>query len=179
MNQPAEKKKTLVEIALELREVLWDVDGAEGILDEELEAALDGAEAALEAKVDNCLLLAQEFDGMAAVHQERADIQAERAGTLANQAKRLREYIRRSLELAGVMKCPTENFPKVRLQKGRASTKVNPLEFIPWANREGEIDLLRVRDPEPDKKAIKERLDAGEKIPGCSVEIGSMSLRWK
>lgn len=179
MNEPA-KKMTLTDLVAAWRAALWQVDEAEGELMPDLEAELDALDTALGEKADRCLLVAQEFEAMAAVHAQRAEIQLRQAKALSRQAERLREYVRYNLEAAEIQKLPTEHFPKLGLTKPKARTEVDVLVFLPHAVAQGEEDLLRRRDPEPDKKAIKTRLDAGEEIPGCSVVFGKPGLTgWK
>ena len=49
------------------------------------------------------------------------------------------------------------------------STEVEPA-FIDWARENGLHSLLRYKEPEPDKKAIKKLLEAGQEMPGAHLE---------
>jgi len=57
------------------------------------------------------------------------------------------------------------------------STEVEPA-FIEWARENGLHDLLRYKDPEPDKTAIGKLLKAGQILPGAQlVEHNKMSIK--
>ena len=49
--------------------------------------------------------------------------------------------------------------------------------FTSWAEANGRDDLLTYKQPEPNKSAIKDAIQAGEEIPFAHIEEGGQSLR--
>ena len=161
---------SLSELVSALAAVMVDVDEAEGVLDDDLEAALDAAEGELAEKVERTLSLAQSLDATAQAEKERAAKVAAHSKALSNRAKRIREWVKTNLENAGIKKLEAGSFV-AKIAKSPATTVVDPLKFLPWA-LEHRSDLVRQRpqpDPEPDKKAILKALKGGDKIEGAAL----------
>lgn len=81
--------------------------------------------------------------------------------------------------LSQLLKEALERLDKRRLDTGlhRFTLRSNPARLvlenekglIDWA-KDNDAGLLRFKEPELDKEAVKERLTAGETLPGCSLE---------
>jgi hypothetical protein len=57
--------------------------------------------------------------------------------------------------------------------------ELDPEAFLSWAKRENRDDLLIHREPEPSRTAIKEAIEAGEKIEGAVLLEGNVSYSIK
>lgn len=149
----------LYEITTELRAIL----DAEELTDEQV-ASLESLGLALDAKVDGCCGLIREWEAVIAAR--RAEIDRLEAGlrTRENSIKRLKEYLRSSLEAIGEKKHETKLFT-IRRQTNPPSAKcvVDPA-LLPG-------DLKRVKY-EPDNKSAIERWKAtGASPDGFEISV--------
>ena len=135
------------------------------IIDAELWDAYDQLQEDREQKIENIGLYIKNLESDADAIKEEAKKLTLRAKLAENKAERLRGYLQHSL--AG------EKFNTPRLSVSyRKSQKVEVdhvrLMDIP-------DNLLRYKDPEPDKTAIKEILKSGGTVPGCEL-VDSVSM---
>ena len=97
----------------------------------------------------------------------------ERRKAAQNRAKRLEGYL--DYAVAGnPFKCA---IGEIRYRKSNPVEIAADFDFIAWAQENNRDDLLRFKDPEIDKTAIKEKLKSGELIQGAQlVERNNISV---
>lgn len=138
------------------------------VLDENIMAELDALQMAREEKCENIACWIKDLEGDAVKIRAEANNLLARGRGLENQAARLRKYLAYALH-------------GEKLKTARCAVsyrKSQQVEVDPDALACLRDDLLRFKDPEPDKKAIKAALDAGEELPGCRlVENVSMIIK--
>ncbi len=132
-------------------------------------AALDGD---LESKLEACCRVLRNFESEADVCKSEADRLARRAQLAANNARRLKEYMQRTLELLGV--------PKIRAGTFRLSVCSNGgrLSVDTSGALIGAIspEFQRVTTT-LDTDRIREALEAGREVPGCRLLPRGSHLR--
>ena len=142
---------------------IWEIDQAmQNLVDENGELLDFEAFSALvmerEKKIENaaCWVVNLEAEAKAIREQER--ILAERRQAGENRARRLREYL--SLALNG------EKFksPRVAVSYRHSSAIETDDGFVAWA-KEYAPELLRCKEPEVDKSAVKALLEQGNELP--------------
>jgi len=150
-------------------------DGAEDA-ELDLTAAIDTAGDALTAKVSACVAVVESLEGRAKVERERVQRTQAHARALENSAERLRSWVAENLARAGLerLDCGTV---EVRTAKKPPSVRLDEPTFLAWAAAERD-ELLRFKDPEPDKKAILAALKQGEVIPGAALITDARRLTW-
>ena len=160
----------LYEYAEEFGALFDSLDEMDG---EEMEQAwfdtLESIEAEFEDKAENLIAFIKELNAQAAILREQEKAFAERRRAKEHHAERLKKY------LLGCMN--TVGRKKIDRPLGCASVRNNAETprfadegaFIAWAkNNAGE--LLRYKDPEIDKKAVKRCLQEGHEIVGVTLE---------
>ena len=169
---------TLIELVHELREVLAEVDDADGELSDDLEQRLDAAEAALSCKAEACLRYAADLDALAAARKARAEALRERADSAAAKAKRLREWVRGAAIRAGLKHLEAGDFAVTIAKPSKSVAIEDVAAFVSWAiaNRP---DLVKEVPAEwrPMKVEIKAAIKAGDELPGCALVDGEPGLR--
>lgn len=153
---------------LEDEERLLEEDGV--VPDDSMRAVLDTIEDAVENKVENCMVLAKEWEAEAEAIRSEEDRLSKRRKALENRADRLRSYVLESLVVAGVQKLRSKLFSFV-VNKARTSVVVDDIEIVP----PGFVRLKK----EADKAAIKTYLEEGGNIPGVHLDPGRPSLTVK
>ena len=91
------------------------------------------------------------------------DMQA-RSKSMRNKAANIREYIKTSMEVAGITKITCPHF--------QISIKSNPPSIDIYEPRLIPTEFMRVPDPPapfPDKAAIKDAIKAGKEVPGAKL----------
>ena len=161
---------TLYEIDQAIQYIVDNAIDAETgeILDEDLTAKLDELQMAREQKCENIGCFIKDLDAEAKAIREEEKALAVRRRIAENKAERLRGY------LAFCLKGERFNTPRCSVQF-RKNTVVAVDE-----NRLNEVPekFLRYKDPEVDKKAVREALKAGEAVPGCTLaESVSMIIK--
>lgn len=159
--------KPLYEISDALRSVLDELAEADGELAGDLEARLDAAEGDMARKVDAVLAFAAERKAESAACSVEAKRLAERGRAADAHADRLREYVLRCMQSAGVERVTGERF-KAALSTTPGRVEVTDETALPFA-------YLRTTTT-PDKTAIRTALLAGEQVPGAHLET-SVTLR--
>ena len=86
-------------------------------------------------------------------------------------AESLKQYIARILD--------GEKFKTDKVMVGfRKSKSVLVSEdFVAWAQKNDRDDLLKYKEPEADKTAIKAAIEAGEDVPAEIIEINNISIK--
>lgn len=93
---------------------------------------------------------------------------------LERRSRSIREYLARQMAELGMPKIQTP-ICTISLRK---SSKVEVLpEFVRWAITYNRDELLRYKDPEPDKRRIAELLKAGEDLPARIVQTEGVTIR--
>jgi hypothetical protein len=172
----APKKATLSEIMDTYRKVLFEIDDAEGVLEDGLEEALTAAEGALVDKVDRVLWVAAEAAKNAELYKERAQALADRGKRLSKESERLKEYVHGTLLTLGVKRLETAHYvatvaespPSLGVLEGKEeellellSAQEDCFEAPLWVVYQRPPRGLRVK-LELDKKALLEDLKKGE-----------------
>ena len=126
-------------------------------------AALEALQMERDQKVENLACAVKNMTAEAKAIRDEEKALAERRMVLENKAARAQDYL--SFCLNG------EKFKSPRVVVSyRTSSKVEIDEgFLIWAMRRHK-DLLRYRDPEPDKAIIKDMLKNGQKVKFCRLE---------
>ena len=160
----------LYEINAQLAALLEQVDPETGELccdPEQLEALA----MARDEKLENLALYIKNADAEAKAIRDEEKALADRRRSLENRAGRAREFL--ELQLRG------EKFttPKVAVSWRKSEAVELSMSFTPWAMEHAD-DLLRYREPEPDKAAIKAAIKAGRDLTGAElVTRQSMQIR--
>ena len=152
----------LYEIDQAIADLLSNVDPETGEVIVDLEA-LDALQMERETKIENIILLIKNKAAEAtAIGAEIKSLEA-RKKIADNEVTRLKLYIMYALK--------GQKFERAKCACSfRRSQKVETLpQFVEWAMK-NDPSLLRQKDPEPDKTAIKERLKDGDEIPFASLE---------
>jgi hypothetical protein len=171
----APKKATLLEIMDNYRRILFEIDDAEGVLEDGLEEALTAAEGALTDKVDRVLWVAAEAAKNAELYKERAQALADRGKRLAKESERLKEYVHGTLLTLGVKRLETAHYvatvadspPSLGVLEGKENKLLEELTDDKgcarslWETCQNPPRGVRVK-LELDKKALLEDLKAGK-----------------
>ena len=150
---------TLYEINNELARLMEDaVDEETGEINEDAIKALEEMQMAWDEKVENigCFIKNLKADADAIKAEKMA--LAKRQQTAENKAERLQQY------LTDMLGGQTSSSPRVAISY-RKSTQVKCDDIFKVPD-----EWLRYKDPELDKKAVKEALKNGEEVPGCYLE---------
>lgn len=151
---------------------LYEIDAAiMGCIDEETgevidPAKLDELQLEREQKIEGVALWIKNLTAEAKAIKEEKQALADRQRAAEKKVESLKEWLTGALvgQKFTTAKCAV-NFRRTK------SVEITNLLTIP-------IEYLRMKDPEPDKKAIKEALDAGEVIEGAAiVESVSCSIK--
>jgi len=152
-----------------IQEELETLDGQE--LTSELELKLMGLmnnldETAQEwhRKVDNYCKLIAGLNASAKARKAESDRLKELAGLDQLKADRLKDRLKDSLKLRDQSKVKTTLFNLSVCKNSRPSLTIPEVENLP--------DEFTKLVKEPDKEAIKEALESGQKIEGCQLTVG-------
>lgn len=171
-----ERKRNLSDIVqdfLALLNVMDETDGTES----DLHGELDAIEAELSAKVQAAINVVITLEATATAERERAARVVAHSRALEAHATRLRGWVESCLLAADIREMKAGDYT-VKLAKRPASVVLDEPTFLAWAAAE-RPELLRFRDPEPDKKAIGAALKEGEVLPGAGLLTDGVSLRWR
>jgi hypothetical protein len=147
----------IYEIDKEIEALLNEIDEETGeiLFDPE---KLDALQMERDRKVENLALAVKNLTAEAAAIKAEKDALYERQKATERDAERAKKYL--EFVLNG------EKFETARVAVSyRSSSRLEVDEgFIAWAKRKAK-SLLTIREPEPNKTAIKEALKKGEKVP--------------
>lgn len=158
----------LYEMARDFAE-LYDNDM---LLEEEPDAWFDTLtmiEDDFDHKAENIIVLIKSMTADAEELKAERQKLEQRQKVRENTVKRLKEYLLNTMQMIGRA--------KVESSKGTASVRKSPAALViederrlmEYLRRTND-DLLRYRDPEFDKTAIKEALKDGKEIPFCHMD---------
>ena len=176
-----------------IADMQFDPDGEGGYLDddgnpvdpaavrEEMAQAwfdtLDGMEIAIQEKAENVALYIKNLDyEIKAIKNEKSRLDA-RLKSKENSCKNMLEYLKNCLEAAKLKKIETPR-AAISIRNNPESVEItDEKSFIGWA-QDNNDDLLRYKDPEVNKTAVKQLLKAGEEVPFAKL-IRTQSLNIK
>lgn len=147
---------TVYEIDKRIEEIL------EGSVDEETgELTIDVDELETlsmerEAKLEHCAAAYKNYLAEAAAIKQEVDALNKRIKRLKTKAESAAAFLELNLG-------EDEQISSPRVKAYRKTSKVTQVDdtFIPWARENGRDDLLRIKDPEPDKTAIAKLIKSG------------------
>lgn len=150
---------------------LYEIDNSlMSLVDEETgeildSAAFDALVMARDTKIENIGLWIKNENAMAEALEKEIKNLTARKKTAENRVKGLKNYLLYSLQGE---KFSTSKV-KISYTSSTATKFENESAFIEWA-KEKRPDLLRVKEPEIAKNEVKAALNAGDKLPGASLE---------
>ena len=131
-----------------------------------LEDTLEGLSGDLEVKAVNVISYAKNLEAESEAIQKAIDSMQLRIKSLDNKTEWLREYVKTNMQRTGIkeIKCP---YFVMKLQDNPAKVVIDCEAAIP-------DDCWRVipEKREPDKKAIKAKLESGENVSYAHIEKG-------
>lgn len=161
---------TLYEIDEEIQELLSEVDPETGELITDY-AALDALLMEREAKIENIVLFIKNLSSDVRELKAEESALAERREKAEKKVERLREYVSHALggEKFQTPRCCVSFRKSTALKLGEG--------FTEWAKEHADT-LLRYKEPEPDKTAIKAALAGGAEIPDAKlVQNTTMTIK--
>jgi hypothetical protein len=162
----------LHEITEQFRELQTLADSEDADFAIAVRDTLHGIEAEFQEKAKAVAAVALNFDAsITAIDTELARLQ-ERKLAISNRQEKFKSYIRENMEACGISKISCPLFT-ITLAQGRESVVIDNEDAIP-------DELMSVKtEIKPDKKAIAERIKAGDQIEGAHLERGKSSIRIK
>ena len=161
---------TLYEIDAGIQELLSEVDPETGELITDYEA-LDALLMERETKIENIVLFIKNLSADVRELKAEEAALAERRKKAEKKAERLREYVSHALggERFQTPRCCVSFRKSTALELGEG--------FTEWAKEHADT-LLRYKEPEPDKTAIKAALAGGAEIPDAKlVQNTTMTIK--
>jgi hypothetical protein len=134
-------------------------------------AALDELQMARDEKIENVALYIKNLKAAQNAIRDEEKALAERRKVLESKTTRLTDYLQEALN--------GEKFSTVRVAISYRKSKAVEIapEFTAWA-KENADNLLRYKEPEPDKTAIKELLQSGVTLEYAALaENVSMQIK--
>jgi predicted nuclease with TOPRIM domain len=128
---------------------------------------LESIESDFEEKADNIASYIKSLLSDAVALKSEADKLSERKKQKEDKADKLIKYLEKSMKECNISKIETTR-NVIHIKLCPASVKLNEDIFIEWAKNCNKWDLFN--KPSPSKKAIKEAIENGEKIPYCTLE---------
>lgn len=161
---------SIYEIDQEIMNLLSQVDEETGevLFDEE---KLAGLQMERDQKVENLALAYKNLTAEAKAIKAEEEALAKRRKVTENEAERAKSY------LEFVLGGDTFKSPKVAVSYRKSESVEVTADFAPWAYENAQ-NLLRLREPEPDKTALKKALKEGQNIPFASL-VSKQSVQIK
>lgn len=149
------------------------IEDIEVIRHELLEAWFDtltGIEDGFDIKAENiAAYIKNELAEVDAMKKEEAAL-AKRRRTKENQVERMKKYLLDSMNKIGRTKIDTPK-AKISVKNNAESVKIDDEKgFITMCINNGRGDILRYKDPEINKTAVKKLLQSGEIIAGAELK---------
>ena len=125
---------------------------------------LDGMEIAIQEKAESVALYIKNLDyEIKAIKSEKSRLDA-RLKSKEKSCENMLEYLKNCLEAAKLKKIETPR-AAISIRNNPESVEItDEKSFIGWA-QDNNDDLLRYKDPEVNKTAVKQLLKAGEEVP--------------
>jgi hypothetical protein len=139
----------------------------EDIPDEVVQDTLEALTGDIQEKSMNVAAYCRNLEAAADAIDDAAKQMKDRAAKARKRADSVRAYLLNNMQACGISKigCPYFSI----------TVKKNPPSVVVFDESEVPADLMVQKPPpppSPDKTAIKERLKAGEAVPGCRLEQG-------
>ena len=160
---------TAISIAANMNKLLALVEAGEFSFDD-IADTIEGEELALGDKFDGIMSLVRNLEGQAKTVADEVARLNDRKKSFDNQAKNLKAYILQCMQAASLKTFKTER-NTLSVRKGTVSVVIDNVDQLP----DELVDVATV--VAPDKKKIKEAIEAGEDIKGAHLEIGNESLQ--
>ncbi|ENU3061654.1 siphovirus Gp157 family protein [Escherichia coli] len=160
---------TAINIAGNIGKLQSLVESGEFTVDD-IADTIEGEELALSEKFDGIMTLVRNLEGQANTVGEEAKRLADRKKSFEGQAKSLKEYALKCLQAANMKSFKTER-NTFTVRKGSLSVVIDNVDQLP----DDLVDIATVIAP--DKKKIKEAIEAGLEIKGAHLETGAESLQ--
>lgn len=136
------------------------------ISEEAISDTLEGLEGELKIKADGMACMVKNLEYEAEMIKNEAKNQLTRAEIKLRKAKKIKEYLKKELEVCDIAKIET---PRNKIQIKKNPKRLEILEgFTNWAQEKAD-HLLKYSDPQPNKTAIKEAMQRGEIIPYAKI----------
>ena len=166
---------TLYELTGQYAELLSAIESDE-VPEEAISDTLEALGGELDEKIDSVACIIKQLDSEAiAIKAEKAKL-ADRQSVKEHQRDRLKDYIRQAMQLAGKKKVETSrNFVSV----GKAQPKAVITNLDALKSRNDIWKPYDYRETNVDKTSLKTLLQAGEQIPGASLQDGAPRLTIK
>lgn len=144
------------------------IDPETGEVDEERITALQMER---DEKIEKVLLWYKDTVSFAAELKAQETAFAERRKSTENLAERLKAYLSRALN--------GEKFETATCKASfkKSSSVVCAEDFVQWAMSNERDDLLTYKEPTANKKAIKDAIASGEKLPAEIVESNNIQIK--
>lgn len=138
---------------------------------------LDGMELEIQEKAESVALYIKKLNyEIKAIKAEKSGLDA-RLKSKEKSCKNMLEYLKNCLEAAKLKKIETPR-AAISIRNNPESVEIaDEKSFIGWA-QDNNDDLLRYKDPEVNKTAVKQLLKAGEEVPYAKL-IRTQSLNIK
>lgn len=132
----------------------------DGVIDESVMEQLDALELEKNEKIDNCIAFFKSRKAMANALKEEKKAIERRQKTAENEMERMKDY------LAYCLKGETHESTAGKISYRKTeSVEITDVDKLP-------ADLLRYRDPEPNKTEIKNVLKKGTEVSGAQLVAG-------
>lgn len=126
---------------------------------------LEGLRFPLEQKGTAVAQMARNMEELAASIKRAEGEMAARRKAIEARADRLRAYLKENMERAGIQKIESPYF-KISIRKNPPALVIPPGAQIP----DRYMRIPPVPEAEPDRKLIKETLEAGGAVEGCYIQ---------
>jgi hypothetical protein len=126
---------------------------------------LEGASGDLEAKSINVAMFVRNLESSAEAIKQAEKEMAERRKAIEKKADSIRQYLKENMQRCGISKIESPYFA-LTLKKNPPAVIIDAPDLIP-------AEFLVIPEPTlpyPDKKAIADRLKAGEVVSGAHLE---------
>lgn len=134
---------------------------------------LDGIEGAIEVKAENYAKIMRQLEADAAACEAESKRLKNKAKTIDNNIRRMKQALQFAMQATGKTKFKTALF-SFCIQKNSASVVMDE----PYIENIPERFLVR-KDPEINRKAIRDAINAGEDLTGLAHLESTESLRIK
>ena len=166
---------TLYELTGQYAELLSAIESGD-VPEEAISDTLEALGGELDEKIDSVACIIKQLDSEAiAIKAEKAKL-ADRQSVKEHQRDRLKDYIRQAMQLAGKKKVETSR-NCVSVGKAQPKAVITNLDALKSRN-----DIWKpydYRETNVDKTSLKTLLQAGEQIPGASLQDGAPRLTIK
>lgn len=167
---------TLYELSNDYQEVLSMAED-EDIGYEAIQDTLEALEGEFEIKADAIACIIKTLQSENKAIKEEIDTLNKRIKSKTSKSYNLKEYLYQQMGAIGKNKIETAR-NVISIRKSPPKTEIDDINaFIDWAEN-GHDEYLTHKPPEPNKKAIREAIKNGEKIPNVTLESGeSLSIK--